>query len=123
MYTSSEGSVKFAHFPANQDRLFFHQHNKLTFLKLHCWTDWKSVNLSPFLILYLGSIGITSVLCYKGKILQRNYGKMTILWSFSYKSFVKCHEEKISTPQHGCVMSKFVLYMFCYKGTALLVIY
>ena len=29
--------------------------------------------------------------CYKGTILQRNYRKITILWSFSYNSFVKFH--------------------------------
>ena len=29
--------------------------------------------------------------CYKATILQRNYKKMTILWSFSYKSFEKFH--------------------------------
>ena len=27
--------------------------------------------------------------CYKGTILQRYYRKKTILWSFSYNSFVK----------------------------------
>ena len=27
--------------------------------------------------------------CYKGTILQRNYRKMTMKWSFSYNSFVK----------------------------------
>ena len=27
--------------------------------------------------------------CYKGTTLQRNYREMAILWSFSYKSFVK----------------------------------
>ena len=32
---------------------------------------------------------VISELCYRGKILQRNYKKMTILWSFSYTSFVK----------------------------------
>ena len=29
-------------------------------------------------------------LCYKGTLLQRNYWKIKILWSFSYNSFVKC---------------------------------
>ena len=46
-------------------------------------------------MLYLGSIGIDHVVgefCYKETILQRNYGKMTILWPFSSNSFVKFHE-------------------------------
>ena len=30
-------------------------------------------------------------LYYKGSILQRNYRKMTILWSFPYNFFVKFH--------------------------------
>ena len=43
----------------------------------------------------VGSIGMDHVffineLCYKGTLLQRNYRKMTITWSFSYhNSFVK----------------------------------
>ena len=39
-----------------------------------------------------GSIGmyhVASESCYEGIILQRNYRKMTILWSFAYNSFVK----------------------------------
>ena len=31
---------------------------------------------------------------YKGEILQRNYMKMTMLWSFSYNSFVIFHGKK-----------------------------
>ena len=34
---------------------------------------------------------VISALCYKGTILQRNYMKMTISWSFSYNYFVKFH--------------------------------
>ena len=41
-----------------------------------------------------------SQLSCKGTILQRNYRKATILWSFSYNSFVKFHGEKIWEPQH-----------------------
>ena len=41
--------------------------------------------------------------CYKGIILQRNYRKTTILWSFSYYSFVKFHDH---------VISKSVLFLF-----------
>ena len=50
--------------------------------------------------------------CYKGTILQRNE-KMTILWPFSYNSFVKFHGKKWE-PQHDCVITRV-----CYKGTAL----
>ena len=38
-----------------------------------------------------------SELCYrhdKGTILQKNYLKMTILWSFSNNYFVKLHGQK-----------------------------
>ena len=35
--------------------------------------------------------------CYKGTILQRNYRKMTIKWSFSYNSFVKFHDKKFGS--------------------------
>ena len=48
-------------------------------------------------MLGFGSIGMDCVIsepCYKGAILQRNYRKMTILWSFSYNSFVKVHGKK-----------------------------
>ena len=44
--------------------------------------------------------------CYKGIILQRNSKKMTILWSFSYNSFVKFCGKKIWEPQPGRVISK-----------------
>ena len=47
-----------------------------------------------------------SELCYKGTILQRNYRKITILWSFSCNSFVKFHGKKIWEPQHDSVISK-----------------
>ena len=47
----------------------------------------------------------------KGTILQRNYRKMTILWSFSYNSFVITKSMvKIWEPQHDCVISESVLY-------------
>ena len=45
-----------------------------------------------FITLYLGTIGIDGVISecrYKVIILQTNYRKMIILWSFSYNSFVK----------------------------------
>ena len=47
---------------------------------------------NPFIMLCLGSIemdGVTSDSCYKGTLLQRNYRKMTISWSFSYNFFLK----------------------------------
>ena len=44
--------------------------------------------------------GVISESCYKGTILQRNYRKMTITWSFSYNSLLNTNE-------------------VCYKGTAL----
>ena len=48
--------------------------------------------------------------CYKGTILQRNYRKMTILWSVSYNSFVKFLCKKNWETQHDHVISKSVLY-------------
>ena len=48
-----------------------------------CMVD---LQCSPFITLYLGSIGVDPViseLCFKGTILERNYRKMTILLSFS----------------------------------------
>ena len=52
-------------------------------------------------------------LCYKGKILQMNYRKMTIAWSFSYNFF-------------GIFLGGATLLLYpnlcyiegCYKGTA-----
>ena len=51
--------------------------------------------------------------CFKGTILQRNYRKMTM--SFSYNSFVKFHGKIFWEPQHDRVFYN----KFCYKGTAL----
>ena len=36
--------------------------------------------------------------CFKGIVLQRNYKKMTMKWSFSYNSFVKFNGKKIWVP-------------------------
>ena len=47
--------------------------------------------------------------CYKGTILQRNYRKITILWSFSYNSFVKFQGKGIWEPLHGHIVSKSML--------------
>ena len=55
---------------------------------------------------YLGSIGIDCVIsksCHKVIILQRNYRKMTMKWSFSYKLFVKFLDKKIGS--HHMIMS------------------
>ena len=52
------------------------------------------VQCISFITICLGSIGMNGVIsrsCYKGTILHRNDRKMTILWSFSYNSFVKFH--------------------------------
>ena len=66
------------------------------------------VQCRSFIALYLGSIRTDHVIsepCYKGMILQRNYRKMTILWSFSYDPFVKFHGKNIlrATAQHDPV--------------------
>ena len=70
------------------------------------------VQCSPSITLCLGSIGMDSVIsesCNKGIILQRNYRKITILWSLSFDSFVKFHGKKLWEPQHNCVISKSML--------------
>ena len=54
----------------------------------------EGVQCSPFIMLCLGSIGNDHAMsepCYKGTILQKNYRKMTIIWSFFINSFVKFH--------------------------------
>ena len=70
------------------------------------------IQCSPFITLCLSSIGIgmdcfICESCYKGTILQRNYRTMTILWSFSYNSFVKFHGTKLGSH------SMTVLYQIC----------
>ena len=62
---------------------------------------------------------VISEACDKGTILQRNYRKMTIKWSFSYNSFVKFHGTKIWEPQHDQVLSNMCYKEACYKGTVL----
>ena len=39
-----------------------------------------------------------SKLCFKGIILQRNYRKMPISWSFFYNTFVRFYGKKIWKP-------------------------
>ena len=53
------------------------------------------IQCSSFIVLYSGIIGtghFISVL--KGQFYKRNYRKMTILWSFSYMSFIKLQVKK-----------------------------
>ena len=53
---------------------------------------------------------VISESCYIGSILQRNYRKMTISWSFSYNSFVKFRGKKIWWElEQDSVISKSVL--------------
>ena len=73
-------------------------------------------------MLCLGSIGMDHVItvsCYKGTILQKNYRKMTILWSFSYNSFVKFNGKNIWEPQHDCVITSSYYNQVCYVGAVL----
>ena len=54
----------------------------LSFLK----KAYKKIHCSPFIMLYLGSIGMEHVISesyYKRTILQRNYRKMTIVYHFT----------------------------------------
>ena len=65
---------------------------------------------SLFITLYLKLIEMDCVISEvsnKGTILQRSYRKITILWSFSYNSFLKFqYMEIIWEPHHDCVISK-----------------
>ena len=78
------------------------------------------VQRGNLIILCLGSIGMVIVLsdlCHEGTILQRNYRKMTILWSFSFNSFVKFHGKK--NREHYNISTVNPCYNeVCYKGTA-----
>ena len=68
------------------------------------------VQCSPFMTLYLGSMGTDCVIsesCYKGTIFQRNYRK--IPWSFSTNYVVKFHVKKTWELQQDCVISESVL--------------
>ena len=62
---------------------------------------------------------VISESCYKEIILQRNYRKMTILWSFSYNSFVKFHGKIFSSHNVTVLYSNLWYNKVCYKGTAL----
>ena len=56
-------------------------------------------------------------LCYKGTILQRDYRKRTILWSFSYNSFKK-NMGATKGPCHIqiCVIMSYVIKGQFYEG-------
>ena len=56
---------------------------------------------------------------YKGRILQRNYRKMTIKWSFSYNSFVKFHGTKFGSRNMTVLYPIWCYKEACYKGTVL----
>ena len=71
---------------------------------------------------YLGSIGmdhVISELCCKRTILQKNYRKMTILWSFSYNSFEKFISKKIGSGYMTAFYPNPYYNEVCYKGIAL----
>ena len=74
----------------------------------------KEVQCNLFIALCFGSIEMDHVIsepCYKRTILQWNYRKMTILWSFSYNFLLnKVRGEKIWEPQRDHVISKSVLF-------------
>ena len=68
------------------------------------------VQCSPFIAYVCGLCGMDCVIsesCYKEKILQRKYRKMTISSSFTYDSFVKLHGKKWQP--RDCVISKSLI--------------
>ena len=80
------------------------------------------IQCSPFITLYLGSIGrdhILCKLCYTGTILQKNYRKMTIPWSFSYNSFVKFHGKKYGSHNMTMLYLNPLYNEMCYKEATL----
>ena len=54
--------------------------------------------------------------CYKGTILQRNYRKITIIWSFSYNLFVKFHGEKMESTTWTCYIQIHGIMRYVIKG-------
>ena len=62
--------------------------------------------------------------CYKGTVLQRNYRKMTILWSFSYNSFLKFHiNENLGATTCLCYIQIYVIMRCVIKGHYCILIY
>ena len=55
-------------------------------------------------------------LCYKEIIIQRNYKKMTIIWSFSYNFFVKFQARNIWDPQYDCYIQISIITRCVIKG-------
>ena len=53
------------------------------------------ININTVQSLYNAKDCVISDSCYKGTILQQNYSKMTIKWSFSFNSIVKFHGQNI----------------------------
>ena len=58
---------------------------------------------------------------YKWTILQRNYRKMTILWSFSYSAFLKFHG-KNGNYSMTMLCPNQNYNKVCYKGTELCIL-
>ena len=76
------------------------------------WLANWYIHCSPLNNAMLGPIGTDCVVSHVifGTISQRNYRKMTILWSFSYNSLVKFHGKKFLKPQHDHVISIYVIW-------------
>ena len=124
--TRKRASVPFTFFKYHREYCFgfIFTQLKLQRKSFHGTLEISSIELiqcSPFIMLCLGSIGMDCVISesYNWTILQRNYRKMTNLWSFSYNSFVKLYGKKIGshnmTPLHPDLCYNEV----CYKRTAL----
>ena len=70
------------------------------------------VQCTPFIMISVASIGMDCIIdksCCEGTILQRNYRKMTISWSFSYNSFVKFHGIKKWEAQNHVIPKSVLL--------------
>ena len=79
------------------------------------------VHCNPFITLCLGFIEIDSVTresSYQGTILQRNYRKMTMEWSFSYNFLVKFNYEKFGSSNMTVLYPNLHFNEACYKGAA-----
>ena len=65
---------------------------------------------------------VISELCYKGTILQRNYRKPTILWSFSYDSFAKFHNKTFESHNMTMLYPNLCYNEVCNTGSTLHVV-
>ena len=70
-------------------------------------------------LVYIGLDYVISEMCSKGEILQRNYRKMTISWSFSYNSFRKFHGKRIQSNNITVLYLNLSYSEACYKETVL----